>query len=781
MNIFKKLLLSSTIISFASPVISQVNANQKLAPSRDKKILEREILIAENEFESRNNTLKITVTGTRSPRPVDTFPGSIEVIDRDQLKDSPGLTLRELSDKIQGVTTQSTKTSGTRGTPNGGDNLNIRGLDKSRVLFLVDGIRLPYYNFGSVSDTVYRTGDDRSNYYYTMNPGNYINFETLKKVEIIKGPASALYGSDALGGLISFESLEAEDLLTRSEDFLVEIPATYNSSDNGLSESIKIASRFSDNTSGLFIFTREDSSETKVKANDKYIDPETSKGNNYFINITQNIGDYSKANIIYENIGRDLDITTKSDNLSSMTSSNTKAGTTSTYQNVITDTKTSRDRISLAYKYDNPDNAGFIKYLDASLYSQYSRVDDDSNVNWTSTRQGTPTTYSDVNNYYLKNNIYGGEISSSSNTDLFGKSHKITYGIDYSKTETSRLRNKIRNGSTVTNEKDTPDSDITRTGVYLQDEFSSGKFDLIAGVRYDNYELDAKVDSVFTKQSFATDMNASNWSPKFAVTYNKSDNISLYGSYSKGFRAPAYYEVNSGFENTRGLYTTESNPNLKPETSDSYEIGARGSFKNFNYKFAAFYNRYSNFIEQLKLTSQAPYTISAGPTTITTTYDTFKSINVNSAETQGIEFASEYFFNEDRVGLNLSNSITLQEGNNITEGIPLNTINPFEAKITIGYKSINEKWESNLINTYVGKPTTKAGETNFIPDDYLVTDFITSFKPSENYEFSLGIYNLLDTRYYNYQDVKDKISTMENITRFSQPARYFKAGFRLKF
>ena len=68
MNIFKKLLISSTIISFASPVISQVNANQKLAPSRDKKILEREILIAENEFKAENNTLK-TVSYTHLTLP----------------------------------------------------------------------------------------------------------------------------------------------------------------------------------------------------------------------------------------------------------------------------------------------------------------------------------------------------------------------------------------------------------------------------------------------------------------------------------------------------------------------------------------------------------------------------------------------------------------------------------------------------------------------------------------------------------------------------------------
>ena len=249
MNIFKKLLISSTIISFASPVISQVNANQKLAPSRDKKILEREILIAENDFKQENNTLKITVTGSRTPRPVDTFPGSIDVITQEDINDSSGLTLRELTKDIQGVTTQAAKTSGTRGTPNKGDNLNIRGLDRNRVLFLVDGIRLPTYSFGSVSDSVYRVSDDRSQYYYDINPGNYINFSTLKAIEVTKGPASALYGSDALGGLISFESLEADDLLSLNEDFALEIPATYNSADEGLSESIKIATRLSEKTS----------------------------------------------------------------------------------------------------------------------------------------------------------------------------------------------------------------------------------------------------------------------------------------------------------------------------------------------------------------------------------------------------------------------------------------------------------------------------------------------------------------------------------------------------
>ena len=48
------------------------------------------------------------------------------------------------------------------------------------------------------------------------------------------------------------------------------------------------------------------------------------------------------------------------------------------------------------------------------------------------------------------------------------------------------------------------------------------------------------------------------------------------------------------------------------------------------------------------------------------------------------------------------------------------------------------------------KYKTKSNETNFVPDAYSVTDLITSYTPNKKYAFSLGIYNLFDTTYYNY-------------------------------
>ena len=784
MNIFKKLLISSTILTIASPVISQVNANQKLTPSRDKKILEREILIAENELKKENNTLKITVTGSRTPRPVDTFPGSIEVLNQEDLNSKSGLTIREIFNDIPGVTTQASKQNALKGTPNKGDNINIRGLDKNRVLFLIDGIKLPTYNYGSV---------DSPPDYYSMNQGSYVDFNTLAALEIIKGPASALYGADALGGLVSYRTLNPSDLL-QGEDFKIELPVNYDSSDNGLTESFKIATKLSENISALVIYTREDGNETEVKTQDKYQDNETIEGNNYFINLTANVNDYSDIEIIYENVDRDFEVTSKSDNLTEMAS--TVPGYANyTYQSHKTETNTKRDRLSLKYDYDNPESDSFINGSEFKLYSQYAKVNDNSFINSTETSLiGQPTQVrSDVNNYYLKNDLYGGELELKSILKFGNNDHNLTYGIQYDKTETSRNRERDRtiSGTTTnTNSKDTPDTDITNTAFFIQDEFSKGKFDFIAGLRFDNYELDAKVDSTYrdgisdpnySETKYAADLDESSWSPKLAATYNFSNNLSGYAQYSKGFRAPAYYEVNSGFDNFSGGYTTKSNPNLKPETSNSYEVGIRGRFQKLDYNLSAFYNDYNDFIEQLKQTGTTSETrVSRGVAT-TKTLDVYESVNTDSAETKGIEFSTEYYFSSDRNGFSTFGSLAYTEGNNLTDNVPLTSINPLEAKIGLSFKSDDNKWFAKIVNTFTGRPTVKDDETNFIPQESSVTDFISSYKPNDNYEFSLGVYNLFDTTYYNYQDVKDKEPTLANLTRFSQPGTYVRAGFKIRF
>ena len=81
MKLSKKLLISSFVATFVVPVLAQ-------------------------------DTLKITVTGTRSPKPVDSYPGTIDVIDKDELSIKSGSNIKELTNDIPGVSVKTTKRSG---------------------------------------------------------------------------------------------------------------------------------------------------------------------------------------------------------------------------------------------------------------------------------------------------------------------------------------------------------------------------------------------------------------------------------------------------------------------------------------------------------------------------------------------------------------------------------------------------------------------------------------------------------------------------------------------
>lgn len=123
------------------------------------------------------NLQQVTVTGTRTERTLADSPATITVIDRERLR-------QELIQNIQDLVRYEPGVSVRRSVRYGLQDFNIRGLDANRVLIQVDGIRQPErFSFGP----------------FTIGRDTF-ELETLKTVEIIRGPASTLYGSDALGG-----------------------------------------------------------------------------------------------------------------------------------------------------------------------------------------------------------------------------------------------------------------------------------------------------------------------------------------------------------------------------------------------------------------------------------------------------------------------------------------------------------------------------------------------------------------------------------------------------
>lgn len=116
----------------------------------------------------------ITVTAsTGSERPLERTPGSVEVIDSAMLEARGAVTLADALREASGVFV----------SPDGG-SISIRGTSREDVIILINGRRL--------------AGEFSRQYEF-----NRILMTQVERIEIVKGPASVLYGSDALGGVIN--------------------------------------------------------------------------------------------------------------------------------------------------------------------------------------------------------------------------------------------------------------------------------------------------------------------------------------------------------------------------------------------------------------------------------------------------------------------------------------------------------------------------------------------------------------------------------------------------
>ena len=119
----------------------------------------------------------VSVTATRSPSRVDETVAEVTVIEREEIERARSLSFAELLARQPGLQI------GTTGGPGQSASVFVRGLESRHTLLLVDGVRLGSALGGTT-------------------PFNNLPIEAFERVEIVRGPLSALYGSDAVGGVI---------------------------------------------------------------------------------------------------------------------------------------------------------------------------------------------------------------------------------------------------------------------------------------------------------------------------------------------------------------------------------------------------------------------------------------------------------------------------------------------------------------------------------------------------------------------------------------------------
>ena len=201
----------------------------------------------------------ITVTADRNAQKLDRAAPNVAVVSRQTLNQAAAANLDDVFLYEPGVWVPSDNTR------RGNAGVNIRGIDGNRILMMVDGVRLPEAYAGGGSNGA-------------ISGRDLVEPDTLKQADIVKGPYSALYGSDALGGVVNLATYSPRDFVDADKPTFFGLKYGYHSRDNSHGVTATAAG-YTENAEGLLMLTRRQGHETKNKGSVDTRDSSRTKNN----------------------------------------------------------------------------------------------------------------------------------------------------------------------------------------------------------------------------------------------------------------------------------------------------------------------------------------------------------------------------------------------------------------------------------------------------------------------------------------------------------------------
>ncbi len=497
----------------------------------------------------------MVVSGSRMEQKLEDVSGPISVITAEQIEEQVVSNVADLFRYEPGVTAL--------GGAGDAQTFVIRGMGENRVKIVRDGVR---------QNDAYKNGGVGQSYFDT---------DMIKQVEVVKGPASAAYGSDALGGVIAITTKDAADFL-KGRDSYLDATSGYASSSHQKMAGVTGALR-AGAFENLLRYTWRDGGVTQNYDGDK----------NEFDIVSQavlfksqwNLSDaqFLKLTVDYFNEGQDPDAVDL-----------TKAG--SVFNQPITDKET--DNLSLVLDHGIALNAPWVDRIDSKLY--YARTKQTMDQYASSKYPVRPT-----NPYVTKNSLdnNGFEQKSLGAQLKFSKalaSQRLAWGLEYEHTDNERTRFKaptVPGDFVGYNELSFPSTTTEHGALWAFDELKFGeRWVLTPGARYDYYRMNPDQDPAYTGENLKR-FSEGEFSPKLGLVFKAHEAANLFAQYSHGYKTPMYDNAFSTLNHQAYGYRIEPNPNLKPESSDGIDLGVRGSAGGFSYEVATFYNKFDDFIE----------------------------------------------------------------------------------------------------------------------------------------------------------------------------------------
>ncbi|MFM0206323.1 TonB-dependent hemoglobin/transferrin/lactoferrin family receptor [Paraburkholderia sediminicola] len=700
----------------------------------------------------------VTVTATRTASAQSRTAASVSVITAEDLEEQQAENIKDALRYEPGVTVRRAPYRPSSAAMGGGrDNdssINIRGLEGNRILMMEDGIRLPYsFTFGPLE----------------AGRGDYADIGTLKRIEILRGPASALYGSDGLTGAVNFLTKDPQDLLDiYNKPMYFSLRPSYDSTDRSFGATVQAAGG-NDMIQGMLIAdgrrghevdnqgTNNSASTKRTTANPQDTYSETLLGK---LVVKPTAHDTFKFTA--ETVRQRIDT-----NVLSAINPPTTLGLTGA-------DKLERNRYSGDYDFNN-DAARFFQTAHVQVYYQDAWQDQNSYET-----RGSSASRTRLSTYGER--VFGGSAFAESNFRTGILAHKLLYGGDGSLDRVTALRDGTVPGvgEAAFPNKPFPDTDYRLLGAFIQDQISYGALTVTPGLRFDTYDLSAKTgDPQYLGKPVSSSDNA--LSPRLAVLYEVSPALIPYAQYAHGFRAPSPDQVNNSFTNPLYGYTSIGNPNLKPETSDTIEAGLRGKLGTglgpLRYSAAVFAGRYRDFISQQTVGG------SGRPNDPLV----FQYVNYAKAYIHGLEGRAEWALPH---GFSLKTAMAFTKGsldNDNAASQPLDSITPFSAVFGIRYEP-SERWfaQADLLFQAAKKssditPKSCSSQTCFAPASSFVVDLRGGYRFNKHVVAYLGVFNLFDRKYWNWSDVRGIADSSPVKDAYTAPGRNVSVSMKMDF
>ncbi|MBL37773.1 MAG: TonB-dependent receptor [Xanthomonadales bacterium] len=702
----------------------------------------------DDESEQELELETVTVVATRQPRSLSEVAGTITVLDAERIERDVALDIEDLVRYEPGVDVDG------GGTRFGFGGFRIRGLGGSRTAIVIDNVpAADRFTVGNFADS----------------GRGLLELGLVSRVEILRGPASTIYGSKALGGVVAVSLLEAEDLLF-GQPRATRIDLAGGGENNRFRTTAAHAMRSGD-WSGVLAASVQTADELDVAGlPESMAEDRLDRDQGAFVFRAGRNTDLGRIRLTLDGIREE-----RESDLRALLGTGRFRNTTS----LAGDDRRHQWRVLLDHHFDR------IGPVDRGQWRLWHQVTDTSQQ----TDESRPLAATPVDlfrrfDFRQENTGLGADFESE--LRFAGFRHRIGYGFEVVQSDLEQQRfatqTNLETGAlttTVLGERfplrDFPRTEVTEAGMYLFDEILlwPGGPTLSPGARFEYYELDSEPDPLFTSafpDAEIVDLDTTAWAPRVGLVWPMSNSLDVFFQFARGFRSPPFEDVNIGLDIPQFGIRAIPNPDLEPERGHTLETGIRYRTGSTMLDLAVFRNRFKDFIDTRALVGFDP----------ATGVLLFQSINRDRVEIEGAELRARRALG---YGFDLELAAEWTRGEDRSTDRSLAGISPPQAIAALSYAPTPD-WEIRFITTATRTQRQledEQGDPLFSAPGSTVFDLTGQWRITPELSLSAGVFNLTDKRWFNHANVINRPPGDPVLPLLAEPGRNVRATLGWRF